>query len=135
MNESTRQAKAVSYFHFEKMAAEVMRRIARRRLARARAAAALYGAAVIAGAALVVPAWRYAASAAAQSGFFQYASLALSNWSDLAGSWGALLQALAASAPIAGISLVLAAALVLAYSIKRLVADIPAIRAYRNAII
>ena len=72
----------------------------------------------------IVPAVRYAAGELSQSGFYEYVSLAFSDSGALLASWKEFALLLAESLPLAGVTFVLAALLVLLCSIRVMAREI-----------
>ncbi len=106
----------------------VMTRIAKRRAWQRRGAIAAYGGLFVSAVVALIPAWQYAAERAAASGFADYLSLLASDGFQLLGSWHALLLSLAESAPIVGMTAVLATTVAAIYAVRQLVLNINDLR-------
>lgn len=117
----------------ERICAEVMQQIEKKRIATARLVTASYGGLLIFGIAALVPAFRYAAATAAQTGFSDYISLITTDGSRLIGSFGSLTMSLAESAPIMGGVIILALLLACVYAAKKLSTALPLVTAGMHA--
>ena len=101
----------------------VLGRIEKHRIVRARIAAFSYGSLVLATLLLVLPVYNYLLAKATESGFSEYLSLFMSDWSSLAGSWRSLMISLIESVPIQGVVFMLGILFVFAFSANKLSKD------------
>ena len=104
----------------ERIINTVMKRVERSRIIRARISTAMNGLVAILSLAAFVPAIGYLMGTAAQTGFFTYASLLISDTGSVAYSWNTFLVSIADSAPLMGIIAVVTVVLVLAASARSL---------------
>ena len=102
----------------------VMARIAKRRIASFRAAAALHGSVLLAAIIGLIPAFRYASASAAQSGFSQYISLIASDGGSLIAYWKQFSLIILESAPLVAGAIMLGILLIVAYTARKMAADI-----------
>lgn len=108
-----------------------MARIAARRLVRAKIAAFAHGFLILAAVISFVPAYQYVVARGASSGFFEYLSLIVSDGSAVLGYWKEFALTIAESVPLLGIGSIIGLIMVVAYSVKKVVEDIGAVRAYQ----
>ena len=120
MNRDSRHIAGREAEQAERIMLLVMRKIEDRRLAQARFLAWMSGTVGILCLAGFVPAVEYFASSASRSGFFEYASLLISDTGSIMRSWQVFIVSMADSAPIAGIIAVTALVFVLAASARSL---------------
>lgn len=112
----------------DKIVGAVMGRIAKSRLQRARALAAFHLTLIAATVISAMPVFRLITDRASQSGFFEYASLAFSDWGYVVSTWNAYLLSIAESAPIISTAMFISVILIFAYSIRGAVRDISTLR-------